>query len=93
MEIQFDVSIAGKSYSYQPGERADISQKQAIRLCEAGIAHPIKNKKTERQIKSTEEIQAKTYPHHKGGGYYVLSNGNEVRGKEKAKKAEKKIKE
>jgi len=31
------------------------------------------------------------YPAHKGGGYYELSNGEKVRGKEKAIKAQKKL--
>jgi hypothetical protein len=31
------------------------------------------------------------FPHHIGGGYYMLSNGEKLRGKEKANKAEKKL--
>lgn len=33
------------------------------------------------------------FPHHKGGGYYVLGDGSIVRGADSAEKAEKKLSE
>ena len=38
---------------------------------------------------SNHEVVTTTYPHHIGGGYYGLSNGEKVKGKEAAIEAEK----
>ena len=38
---------------------------------------------------SNHEVATTTYPHHIGGGYYGLSNGEKVKGKEAAIEAEK----
>lgn len=37
----------------------------------------------------TEEADPAEFPKHTGGGWYELSNGEKVQGKEKAEKAEK----
>lgn len=39
-------------------------------------------------IEAIEETPAKQYPHHTGGGWYELSNGEKVQGKEEAEKLE-----
>ena len=46
-----------------------------------------KNKRKTVLIKSVEE-----YPKHTGGGYYELSNGEKVQGKQKAVEAEEALK-
>lgn len=38
-----------------------------------------------------EEVEVEEYPIHEGAGWYVLSNGEKVRGKESALKQEKEI--
>ena len=83
MKIKFKTGISGPNYSYSKGDEADFDKKKAIRLCEAGIARPIKEEDV--------ETSAKDYPYHKGGGYYKLSNGDTVQGKKKAVKAEKEL--
>lgn len=93
MKIKFDVSIAGVNYNYDIGDTAEMPKSQAIRLCKAGIAHPLKEKDIETQVERPNETANKNYPRHKGGGYYILSNGDQVRGKEKAQKAERQLKE
>lgn len=43
---------------------------------------------------NSPEVDAKeTYPVHTGGGYYTLSNGEKVQGKDKAEAAEKALQE
>ena len=39
-----------------------------------------------------EEVEEQEFPMHKGGGHYVLSNGETVKGKEEAQKAEDELK-
>jgi len=91
MKIKFKQGLAGPNYNYNPGDQADFDEKQAIRLCEAGIAAPVKIENTEKQVKKPVEKSAKEYPHHKGGGYYELSNGETIQGKDEAIDAEKEL--
>ena len=83
MKIQFKQSIAGPKYAYSRGEVAEFNKKEAIRLCEKGIAQPLKEKVTETSSK---------FPKHTGGGWYELSNGEKVQGKEHAVAAEDELK-
>lgn len=39
----------------------------------------------------TEEVNPAEFPKHTGGGWYELSNGERVQGKEAAEKAEKEV--
>ena len=41
--------------------------------------------------KAVQPPQNKEYPKHKGGGYYELSNGDTVRGKEEANKQQRSL--
>lgn len=83
MKVQFKTSMAGKNFSYSPGEIVDLKKAEAIKFCEHGIAMPVKEKQVETQMVE--------YPKHTGGGWYELSNGNKVQGKENAMKEEKQI--
>ena len=49
-----------------------------------------KNKRKRPVIKLAEEVAAK-YPKHTGGGWYELSNGEKVQGKEDAEEAQAKL--
>lgn len=91
MKIIFKESIAGPNYAYAPGDKAEFEEKQAIRFCEAGIAIPVKEENVETQAKTSEEKSSKKYPYHKGGGYYELSNGETIQGKEEAIAEEEKL--
>lgn len=94
MKIKFKNGIAGPNYNYDPGDTANFEEKQAIRLCEAGIAQPVKEKvieTAEKKNKEEFETSAKDYPVHAGGGWYKLSDGSSVQGKDEAIKAEKKL--
>lgn len=46
------------------------------------------NKRKEVLIQAVETDEEQEYPKHTGGGYYELSNGERVHGKEKANEAE-----
>jgi len=43
-------------------------------------------------IEKVEEDEEDVFPKHTGGGYYELSNGEKVKGKEAAEKAENELK-
>lgn len=43
-------------------------------------------------IEKVEEGEDEVFPKHTGGGYYELSNGEKVKGKEAAEKAENELK-
>lgn len=75
MKIKLLVSIASASWSYSPGQIAEIDDEEAKRLINAGLA------------KKLDDTKPEGYPKHLGGGYYELPNGKRVRGKEKAIKA------
>ncbi len=81
LKIIFKESIAGPNYAYSPGDSAEFEEKQAIRFCEAGIAYPTKEK----------QVETASFPKHTGGGWYELSDGSKVQGKEEAIAAEKKL--
>lgn len=42
-------------------------------------------------IEFVETVDTEEYPQHTGGGYYELSDGSKVKGKDKAEAAEKKL--
>lgn len=88
MEIKFKQGLAGPAYSYNPGDVADMEESQAIRLCEKGIAEPVKDKKVETQTAPEPEKEMITFDdlEKKAGGWYEFPNGEKVRGEEKAKK-------
>lgn len=92
MKIKFKTGISGASYNYGPGDVADFEEEQAIRFCEAGIARPVKEKDVETanntENKATPDQE---YPKHTGGGWYKLSDGTKVQGKEEAIEAEKEL--
>lgn len=89
MKIKILKGLAGPKFVYNPGDVVEMEDKQAIRLCKAGIAQPIKEQKTETAVKPPGENAAIKYPVHKGGGWYELSNGETVKGKEEALEAQK----
>lgn len=65
-----------------PREGANVSDERIQELSSD------KNKRKTVLIKSVEE-----YPKHTGGGYYELSNGEKVQGKQKAVEVEEALKE
>jgi len=91
MKIKFIQGLAGPDYSYSPGNIDDVEEKQAIRLCEAGIARPVKEKEVETATKPKPETAEKEYPVHTGGGWYELSTGDKIQGKEEAIEAQKEL--
>jgi len=51
------------------------------------------NKRKEALIQVIEAEEQERFPKHTGGGYYELSNGEKVQGKEKANEAEQALQE
>jgi len=89
MKIKFKTGISGASYNYGPGDVVDFEEEQAIRFCEAGIARPVKEKDVETAAKDENNAEVEQeYPKHTGGGWYELSNGEKIQGKEEAIAAE-----
>ena len=90
MKIKFKQGLAGPAYAYSSGDIKDMPKEKAIKLCKAGIAVPCKNKKAEKKVLSPIENTSK-FPKFTGGGWYKLSNGEKIQGKENAIEAEKKV--
>ena len=65
-----------------------VSPERAKELIDLGYINPINLVDTATNIDITE-----VYPKHTGGGYYELSNGEKVKGKEAAEEAEKALKD
>lgn len=82
MRIRITRSLAGPRV-FRKGEELlvgeEIPKQQALRFLNSGLAVAIADANAE-----TAE-----YPVHKGGGYYQLSDGSQVRGKDAAVAAEK----
>lgn len=83
MKIKFRQGYDGPAGSFSPGDIANLDTDTAIDICNAGLAYPTKEKQTETQMKE--------YPYHTGGGWYKLSNGDKVQGKENAIEAQKEL--
>lgn len=76
----------GDSYSHE-------DEKRIASLIEKGHLEPIlisENPKTE-SSELEKELEKKEFPKHSGGPYYELSNGEKVKGKEEAFKAQEEI--
>ena len=90
------VKIRMKSLSASPDGilHADrvyiVDIKKAKELVEAGAAEYVE-KLIETAIQPQPENAAIQYPRHTGGGWYVLSNGEKVQGKDEAIKAQKEL--
>ena len=65
-----------------------VSTERAKELITFGRIEPINQVEVSPLLNSTE-----VYPKHTGGGYYELSNGEKVKGKEAAEEAEKALKD
>ena len=95
MKVKFKQALAGPAYSYSAGDVADIEESQAIRLCEKGIAEPVKEKKTEKQTAPEPENQALTFDdlEKKKGGHYYLDDKHFAHGEENAREKLQKMNE
>ena len=95
MKIKFKTGISGPNYSYSKGDEADFDKKKAIRLCEAGIARPIKEEDIEKQVKNKSENEMVTFDDlkKKKGGHYYLDGEHFAHGEENAKEKIKELNE
>ena len=93
MRIKIKQGLSGPAYSYSAGDIVDLPQKKAIKLCEAGIAQPVKEKEIEKQTKPQQENQEITFSdlNKKAGGWFEFPDGKNVRGEEAAKERLKKL--
>lgn len=82
-----------KAGHFYPREGAELDDARAADL---EFGHNARNEKliVEVMVKSEpkqEDSNNEEYPKHIGGGYFELSNGKKVQGKEKAVEAEKEL--
>lgn len=86
-ECKQDFNHKGKKY--REGDIIELSGKYAdIYMQNNWIGSPkVKKKNTETATKTPEgEKRSQNYPKHTGGGWFELSNGEKVQGKEEAEK-------
>lgn len=87
------VKIEGRYVSYEAGIPAPIPVDVARRLGKPfevvqEMVNPEQIDMRTKEEPHTKEPAKKKFPKHTGGGVYVLSNGEKVRGKSKAIEAE-----
>lgn len=72
---------------FYPREGSELDEERAADL---EFGHNARNEKliVEVLVKDESKQEDEEYPKHTGGGYFELSNGEKVQGKEKALKAE-----
>ena len=88
MKVKFKQALSGPAYSYSAGDVADMEESQAIRLCEKGIAGPVKEKKNEKQTAPEPENQKLSFDDLKmkpGGHYYTPDDKYLGHGEDKAR--------
>lgn len=68
-----------------PREGLDVTKERKEQLREGGFIVKIAEE-------AAEQVENEEFPVHKGGGNYILSNGEAVKGKEAAIEAENKLK-
>ncbi|MBO8169967.1 MAG: hypothetical protein H0Z35_12405 [Thermoanaerobacteraceae bacterium] len=69
------------------GKELEIDNYLAKKWFEMELARPVGSEAEQNQMEKISEEQEQ-YPKHTGGGWYELSNGEKVKGKEEAIKAQ-----
>lgn len=86
-DIQDKKRLNEKGQVY-PHEGLEVTEERKQELRDKGyIAHVVDEVKDKEDGEETKE-----FPFHKGGGHYLLSNGESVKGKDEAIEAEEKLK-
>jgi len=92
-DLNIDELLASKLMSFGYSTAKQVRESYGLSFLTKDEQKKLKGsakKKTEPQVdRSTDE---KEYPYHKGGGYYVLSNGEQVQGKQDALAAQSELK-
>lgn len=91
VKIKMLTSMASPDWSVAAGEEIEVNDEVAKAWIKAGIAAPIKEQKIETATQPKPETATIKYPKHVGGGWYELSNGEKVQGKEEAIKAQEEL--
>lgn len=81
IDLQDKNRLNEKAQAY-PREGLDVSEERVAELQDKGFIEAVVE----------EEKEDEEFPMHKGGGNYVLSNGETVKGKEAAIEAEEQLK-
>ena len=93
-KIIMNETAAGPDGVYEEGE--EYRENEVVKqFVEDGFAEyvetPENNREDNIETAENQNIDEDVYPKHTGGGWYELSNGEKVRGKEEAIKAEKEL--
>ncbi len=78
MKVKVLRTFVAYSKQVEAGTTADLPEEVAARVIAAGWAAPA-------------ELHGTEWPKHVGGGYYQLSNGEKIKGKDEAAEAQAKI--
>lgn len=88
MKVRMKIPVSGRRADGQRwpavGETITVPDREGKHLCEQGYADPV-------ATKPSKQTEAREFPKHQGGGWYELSDGSTVRGKEEAEEAEAKL--
>lgn len=75
----------GQAY---PHEGLEVTEERKQELRDKGYIAQV----AEQVVDKEDDNEPKEFPFHKGGGHYLLSNGETVKGKDEAIEAEEKLK-
>jgi hypothetical protein len=92
-KIRMKTTAASSNGTYEKGKEYPLN-KTTEKYVKAGYAEY--TEKPEEKMQSNRETpeskkETNVYPKHTGGGWYELSNGEKVQGKEEAIKSEKEL--
>lgn len=84
--------MAGPYTSRKKGDIVELSEKKAKSFINRGFAVAVESQQKPSQQRETATVKPQEtrqeYPKHIGGGWYELSSGEKVQGKEEAERKE-----
>lgn len=92
MRVLMHTKLANAERSAQPGQVIDVDPREGQALIDGGYAEEAADEpETESKPEASAEPESgdePEFPIHRGAGWYELSDGSTVRGKDEAQQAE-----
>lgn len=86
-DLNGSTSYKGKRIRYRKGE----NEVEKGALDHVSSCRMITKDQVKTTVIESKDTEKREHPIHEGGGWYLLSNGEKVRGKDKANKAQKEL--
>lgn len=94
MRVLMHTKLANAERSAQPGQVIDVDPEDGKALVDGGYAEEVVDEPEPEPAPEPEpEPEGEEFPVHRGAGWYELSDGSTVRGKDEAQQAEAELSE